>query len=246
MEVTLNKTLSHVPKAPCAVDSLKDLPFIPAAPLPPKNFAMYIVGSPGSGKSNLLLSLFMSKKPLFYRGLFDKIHLISASMATLPKSFLKQLPESQKHMEFDDELLFSILQTAQQGENVNTVILLDDVIKDLRRSKILAKTFLNRRHVCHCPQKEGQASLSIITTSQKYTLLPLEFRNACSHFVIFKTSNRVEKDRIRDELMHDLSPEQQDLLLDTAWAEPYSFLFIDLNAPLSKKYHIKFNSVKFN
>tara|TARA_Y100000114_G_C11738606_1_gene317672 strand:- start:744 stop:929 length:186 start_codon:yes stop_codon:yes gene_type:complete len=45
--------LSDVPRAPCHVDSLKDLAYIPTRPLPTKSFCMYIVGKPGSGKTNL-------------------------------------------------------------------------------------------------------------------------------------------------------------------------------------------------
>ena len=65
-----------------------------------------------------------------------------------------------------------------------------------------------------------------MVTSQKYTLLPLEQRTACSHAILFKSANKQEIDRIREEIMFDLQPDQQDALLKEAWKEPYSFLFI--------------------
>ena len=69
--------LSAVPKAACPVDSLGDLPFKPKAPLPAKSFCMYIVGSPGSGKTNLWQSLLLSKAPKYYREFFYFDHLVS-------------------------------------------------------------------------------------------------------------------------------------------------------------------------
>jgi len=53
--------ISKIPRMPCDIDNLEDLPFIPKNPLPIKSFAMYIVGSPGSGKTNLLIGLLTSK-----------------------------------------------------------------------------------------------------------------------------------------------------------------------------------------
>ena len=99
MKLIPNK-ISEVPRVPVDIDNLSDLPFIPTAPLPKKSFAMYIVGSPGSGKTNLLLSLMLShptkKKrniPRYYWKFFDHIHVISGSLQTLPKKFLDKLPD---------------------------------------------------------------------------------------------------------------------------------------------------------
>jgi hypothetical protein len=47
MKIIKNK-ISNIPKMPCEVDNLEDLPYIPTKPLPIKSFAMYVVGSPGS------------------------------------------------------------------------------------------------------------------------------------------------------------------------------------------------------
>ena len=237
--------LSKVPKAACPVDSLNDLPFKPKSPLPAKSFCMYIVGSPGSGKTNLWQSLLLSKDPKYYRQFFDFIHLVSGSLATLPPKVLKALPEQRKHNQFSDELLEQIVEELRSGENTNNLIVLDDVIKDLKRSKILSKVFLNRRHCTHDETKDGNGGLSIMVTSQKYTLLPLEQRTACSHAILFKSANKQEIDRIKEEIMFDLSPDQQDALLREAWREPYSFLTIAINAPREQKYHIKFDRVEF-
>tara|TARA_Y100001973_G_C5165442_1_gene315863 strand:- start:747 stop:1499 length:753 start_codon:yes stop_codon:yes gene_type:complete len=249
MHLETNK-LSNIPKMPCDVDNFSDLPFLPEPPLPVKSFAMYIVGSPGSGKTNLLMSLLTSNgkknKPLYYYKFFDHIELISASISTLPKKFLKQLPDEQQHNKFSDELIVDIINDMKNSENENNLIVIDDCIRDVTRSKNLSKIFLNRRHITHDPDKEGNGGLSTILTSQKYTICPLEFRNAQSDFMIFKSSNATEVNRIKEELMHDLNKDEQDELLDMAWSKPYGFLYIKINKNKDcGKYFINFDKVVF-
>jgi hypothetical protein len=115
--------LSAVPKAPC-----------PTKPLPTKSFCMYIVGKPGSGKTNLWLSMMLSKKPRYYRKFFDRTMLVSGSMDTLPKAALKgkfAVPESQQFREINDETVDAILTELRSGDkNTNNLLILDDVIKD--------------------------------------------------------------------------------------------------------------------
>jgi hypothetical protein len=251
MKVIKNE-LSDVPKIAMDIDNISDLPYIPIKPLPTKSFAIYIVGAPASGKSNLLLALLMShptkknpNKPLYYHKFFDRIELISGSLQTLPEKVLDKLPEEQQHNHFSDELLNNILLDMKQGENINNLIVLDDCIKDLNRSKTLCKMYLNRRHVTHDADKSGHGGLAILTTGQKYNMLNLEVRCNQSHYVLFKSSNRSEIDFIVNELMTDLSKEEQTELLKMAWKDKYSFLFIDVLKPKEDKYYIKFDKVIF-
>jgi len=254
----IKNNLSNIGKAPCDCESNDGLPYVPKKPLPSKNFAMLISGAPASGKTNLLLQLLMShptkknkEKPLYYYGLYDRIELISPSMATLPSAFLKKLPDQQKHMKFSNDLLEDIIESMYDGDNVNNLLVIDDSIRDISRSIPLSRVFLNRRHCTHNCEMVSEtmphtASLSIIVTSQKFSLLPLEFRNALSDIIVFKSSNKSEINRLKDEVMFDLSPDVQDQLLDEAWKEKYSFLYIKPNMPLNQKYYIKFDLVEFN
>ena len=244
--------LSNIPKAGIDIDSLKDLPYIPKDPLPKKSFAMMVVGSPGSGKTNLMISLLMSHptkkspdKPLYFFKYFDTIWLVSPSLATLPRKFVEKLPENQVTNEFSDDLIEDIVEELYEGENLNNLLLLDDCIRDISRSRVLSKIFLNRRHCCHNDSKEGIGGLSIIVTNQKFSLLPLEFRNALSDIIIFRSSNRSEINRIKDELLFDLDNETQDKLLRFCWSEPYSFLYVKVNNPLETKYYKKFDRIIF-
>ena len=210
MKVLKNKKLNYVPPVDMPIDSLNDLPFIPSAPLPAKSFALYIVGAPASGKTSLWNSLLLShptKKnktiPRFYYRFFDHIHLISPSLNTLPLEKLK-LNEERCHMKYNDDILEDILEEEKEAENLNNVIILDDCIRDLSKSKNLCRTILNRRHQTQNKEQEGQAGLSILITSQKYNGLPLYLRANMSHLIVFATKNKKELDALRDEVMVDL------------------------------------------
>ena len=251
----IKNDLSNIPPFKSKIDDKSDLPYIPQKPLNDmcKSFLLYVIGSPGSGKTSTIMSLLTShptkkqpnKQKYMYK-LFDNIHLISASLQTLPKSFTKLLPDEKKHNKYSDDLLIDIIDTLQQGENENNLIVMDDVIKDLNRSKILSKVCLNRRHITQDEEQEGNAGLAIMIISQKFTLLNLEYRNSVSHFIIFKISNFTEIKRIKEEICYDLEDNEFNQLTKLAWKDKYSFLFIDLNKTKNEKYFIRFDAVKFD
>lgn len=254
MKIIKNQ-LSEIPPFKSKIDDKSDLPFIPQKPLNDmcKSFLLYVIGSPGSGKTSTIMSLLTShptkkqpNKPKYFYKLFDNIHLISASLQTLPKSFTKLLPDEKKHNKYNDNLLSDIIDDLQEGENQNNLLVMDDIIKDLNRSKILSKVCLNRRHITQDEEQEGNAGLAIMIISQKFTLLNLEYRNAVSHFIIFKTSNATELKRIKEEICYDLEDYEFDNLTKLAWKDKYSFLFIDLNKPKNDKYFIRFDKVVFD
>jgi hypothetical protein len=250
MKVVKKSYLSDVPLIQSDVDK-DNFPYKPFDPLP-KRFSMYICGSPASGKTSLWTSMLLShptkkspKTPRYYYRFFDNINLISGSLQTLPiKKF--GLPESQLHNKYSDGLLNEIIEDIREDENYNSLIVLDDVIRDLTRSKILTSVILNRRHITQNPSEDCMASLSLMITSQKFNMLPLSLRCNMSHIIIFKTTNSAELRAIKDEVMADLNPAQQDEILNLAWSEPYSFLFIDVFASRNKRYYKKFDLIEID
>jgi GTPase SAR1 family protein len=252
MRILKNK-LSKIPAIKSNVDDTADLPYIPINPLPCKSFMLYIIGSPGSGKTSTMMSLLSShptkKKPdtnCYYWKFFDNIYLISGSLSTLPTNFTKLLPEDKQFNQFSDELVENIVENLYEGDNENSLLILDDVIKDLKRSKIMSKICLNRRHCTHNSEKENQSGLSIFIISQKYTLLPLEYRNATSDFIIFKTSNFTELKRIKEELCTDLTDDEFNSITKSAWKNKYSFLYIKINENKKNKYYSVFDKIIFD
>ncbi len=211
---------------------------------------MYVVGKPGSGKTNLWLSFFLSKKPKYYRKFFDRAYLVSSSMDTLPSKITDNkrtgLPKNQMFRELNDVIIEQIISQLRSGENGNNLLILDDVIKDIKSSNSLSKVFLNRRHITHDKEKEGSSGLSIMVISQVYNLLPLQFRKNMDHIILFKTENKQELKFIMDELLFDLSPEEAKRIMNKAWRKKFGFLLIKAGQPTENKYFDKFDPIKIN
>lgn len=251
MIVLKNKILTHVPPLTQKVDDLSDLPYKPSEPLTKKSPAIYIVGFSSSGKTTLWNQLLLShptkkKKdmPRFYYRFFDKIFLISPSKDTLPLDKLKLNP-SRVYSKYSDDILDDIIDTEKEGENTNNLIVIDDSIKQIKNNPKVHSLLLNRRHLTQNPDEEGHAGLGIIITSQKYNATDLILRTNMSDIFLFKTENSKELKAIKEELMMDLSPQQQDELLKKAWAKKYNFLLIKGYEPTENRYYINFDKVVF-
>ena len=249
MKILKNKILNKLPLIETVIDSNKDCPFIPTEPLPknPSQF-FYFVGAPGSGKSSTMVSMLMSKKPRYYRRFFDKLFLISPSHPTLPKKFINALNEERIYDKYSEDLVKDIITDLKEGENENSLLILDDSIRDINKSKssILNKCILNRRHCTFNQDEPNNASLSIWIMSQKFSLLDLSYRNSASVVFIWKSENNKEKKAIKEELMADLDNNTAEELLKEAWKKKYNFLMIKVNEPTTDRYYSGFDKVVFD
>ena len=248
MKILKNKILNKLPIIETIIDSNKDSPFIPTEPLPknPSQF-FYFVGSAGSGKSTAMVSMLMSRKPRYYRRFFDKLFLISPSNQTLPSKFIKALNEDRIFDKYSEELVRDIIDDLKDGQNENSLIILDDSIRDINKSKssILNKCILNRRHCTYNPDEEKNASLSVWIMSQKYNLLDLSYRNNASVVFLWKTENNKEKKAIKEELMSDLDDKVAEELLRMVWKKKYNFLMIKTCEPKKDRYYSGFDKIVF-
>ena len=142
------------------------------------------------------------------------------------------------------KVLEDILEEEMNAENLNNLIIIDDSVRDLTRSKVLCRTILNRRHCTQNNDEEGKAGLSIMITSQKYNMVPMALRLNMSNVIVFRSENQRELDTIKNELLGDLTKDQQNELLKTAWKEPYDFLFIDNFKPKKERYFRNFDKIE--
>tara|TARA_R110000772_G_scaffold29827_3_gene74335 strand:- start:907 stop:1716 length:810 start_codon:yes stop_codon:yes gene_type:complete len=252
MKILKNKILTHVPPLKQSVDDLSDLPYIPAKPLTVKSPAIYICGFSSSGKTTLwnqLLLAHPTKKkphiPKFYYRFFDRCYYISPSKDTAPLHKLK-LKEERVHLKFTNELIDSIIDNEKEGENLNNLIIIDDSIKQIKNNNKMHSLLLNRRHITQNPNEPGHAGLGIIVTSQKFNACDLILRNNFSDIFLFKTESAHEINCIKNELMQDLSKEQQSELLKKAWSKKYSFLLIKAYEGTPDRYYVGFDKVVFD
>lgn len=248
MKVIKNE-LSEIPLIESNVDSDKELAFIPKYPLP-KRGSLYLSGAPGSGKSSLWYALLLSKptkknktNKKYYNKYFDHIEVISNSLSTVPLDKFK-LPEEQTHGKYSDELLLNIIEKIKLGVNLNALVVLDDCIRDLTKSKVLCSLLQNRRHLTQNPAEKGCANLSIWITGQKFNLLPLVLRTSISHCAIWKSTNSQEQKAIKSELMSDLDNDTADQVLNLCWKRNYGFIFINVNAQRGDRYFSNFDKIE--
>ena len=250
MKVVNNELLDRIPLIAQNVDNTSNCAYKVAKPLEAMNGFSYIVGAAGSGKSSLFLAMLCSRPtkkhpdlPRFYYKYFDHIYLISSSLQSLPLNKLN-LNEDRVFNKYSDELMQSIVETeSADKENHNCLLILDDVIKDIKKSEFMSKCILNRRHLFTNPDGEGCAGCSVWIMSQRYNELPLTYRVNASSIYVFRTENKRELDAIKDELMSDLTKEQQTEVLRIAWSKKYSFLLILNNKPTADRYYQMFNKI---
>ena len=250
MKVLKNTKIDELPVIEQNADRL-NLPYKPPKPFPDGNFVFLIIGAPGSGKTSFWNSLLLARPtkknkriPRVYYRYFDKILLFSPSLGTLPNDKLQLNPE-RMFEKYTDEELIKFIESENDGENLNNLIIIDDSIKQIKNNKVVHGLICNRRHLTYNPNEEHQAGLSVIITSQKFNALDTIVRLNASDIILYPTNNQKEITSIRDELMADLTTSQQDELLKKAWDKPHSFLYIKNYMPTKDRYYVKFDKVVF-
>jgi hypothetical protein len=179
-------------------------------------FMMVINGSVRSGKSNLLVNLIYNNN--FYHNCFDNIVYISPTI---------HLDRTLQHLEDDDVLkvddpeqldtvLKSVVESQQSNKTEHTLVIIDDCLGFIKRKSYL--TYLSTRYRHH--------KISLIITSQDFRSIPNIIRTNASAYIIFKTNNAKEYDKLQYEfggLFQDFKKYYEE-----ATDKPYNFLFVNL------------------
>lgn len=157
--LSVRNELSAIPGGKkCHVDDDSGLPFKPDFPLPSGlSNCICIIGPPGSGKTHFMSKLvFSGGKNRYLCGLYDNIHLISASHRTLGEEcfyhktkYPHGVPEDNVHDTMNDTTMLEIEKELFDAPNANNLIIMDDVIKYVNRSKVMGRVFMNRRHLTY-------------------------------------------------------------------------------------------------
>lgn len=207
--------------------------------IPHRNGFVYaIVGSGGSGKSSMLLSMFKSTK--FYRKKFDNIYLFT------PRSSYLSVDKHpfENHNNVYHELTIKELENIYQelndlkensiNDNIaieNSIIIIDDfanALKDNDLTIFLNKMIVKARHLACC----------FIFTLQNYYLLPLTIRKQITNVSIFKSKNKKEWEAFSNEMLH-MNKEDNLKLYNYVYDQPYTHLDIDtLNNKLYKNFNL--------
>lgn len=165
--------------------------------LPSVRFFGMLVGSTGTGKTNLLVNMLASNE-FPYDKIFegDNIYIFSGSLNSDEKlqSLIeyKEIPESNLYDNYDNEqlhLLYNKLEEDYTEKKTNDIqinyplIILDDLSFAIGRGKDFDAL---KRY----SQNSRKLGISFLITTQHFSQIPLSVRNNISFAVLYKTSSK--------------------------------------------------------
>jgi len=187
---------------------------------------MCVVAPSGSGKTNFLVNLIH----LFSRGkgTFADITIITRNKDEPLYNFLSAKSDQIQIKEG----LHNLPQLDKMDKTVNHLVCIDDMVLAKDQSQI--ENYYIRARKLNC---------SVIYLSQSYYRIPKVIRNNCSYMVILKLSGQREVNMILSEFGLGVSKEQLIHLYNTATAEKFSPLLLDLEAEPFERFRKGFTQV---
>ncbi len=179
-------------------------------PLPCKSFCLALAGKPGSGKSNLLISLLTHQG---FRSVFHRVEYFSPSIHTLEDP----LPLAKDRFHTDVHDLPAVLKSLDPKQD--NLLIFDDCLWQLNGPilKEFNKLLQNRRHY----------GCSICIVMQVLNRCPLAMRKLFSHVILFRTSNQKELKSIHEDQLSFLSEDQFRMVIHYCWRDDHDFIFCD-------------------
>ena len=195
--------------------SIKSIPY----PLQQPNFLMIIVGPCRSGKGVYLMNVLLNKN-LGYRDYFDNIIYISPTIRSdkTAKILYKDddITKITDNLEHLNDILRVIVEDQKESEE-SLLVVIDDCLGLLGSNSSYFSTLCSKyRHY----------NMSLIITTQSFRSIPLICRSNASAYVLFKSHNKKEIEKLEEE-MGGMFPEFLKLY-DEATKEKFSFLYLDM------------------
>lgn len=190
-------------------------------------FLLLVNGGVRSGKSCLIANLAYRRE--YYRGVFDKIILISPTAHADPtfRAFNED-PKAEVHApdspaSLDASISHVIAEAAPGGEpdGQTRLVIVDDCAAFVRNGDQLCGLCTRYRHY----------GISLIVSAQYYLRLPPVIRTNATAIVVFKVANTRERGTIFDEqasTFGDALPQKYAEVFEAKGAPRYCFIVLDL------------------
>ena len=198
--------------------------------IPKHPFNLLICAKPKQGKSNLIVNLLYN--PAFdFKKRFDNIIYISPSVMgdkTLENNVVidDDIVKIHDDLEPLDPIIDAIMQDQHDNKEESILLVLDDLVGNIK-GKSISKLSAKYRHY----------NISMIVVSQNYKSFSVLTRNSASQFILFKTHNQKEIDKINEEIGSSFGKDFE-TYYDEATKEKHNFLVVDVeNQQLTKNFN---------
>lgn len=202
-----------------------------------RSSATAFVGTSGSGKTSLMVSLLMNKEPKIWKKQFNWIIVVMprASRASLKKNiFDEYLDESCLFDSLTEEnvdmIVAMIEQNAEQGQQ--TLLILDDVASALKNGHIA-------KQLQHLIYAYRHFRLVVTMLVQTLRTIPLSIRKNLTNLVVFHKPRISEWEAITHEFL-EMEKEEAKELYSLLFKNKYDWSLINLG---SGKVYAKFDEV---
>ena len=191
-----------------------------------KTYRILIIGSPGSGKINLFLTL-INKQPDI-----DKIYLYAKDPYEAKNHFLinkrksiglKHYNDPKAFIEYSNNMkdAYKNINEYNTDKELKILIVFDDMIADMinnkKLSSIVTELFIRGRKL----------KMSLVFITQSYFKIPKDVRLNTTHFFIMKIPNKRELQQIALNHSSDIDFKDFIKIYKKCTDEPYSFLVND-------------------
>lgn len=149
------------------------------------NFCLGVIGKPGCGKTSVIEEMLLNDELLAQK--FDFVFIFSPTIFPNLKCEL----DINWFDKYDKNKIFSIIDELNMLEitkDTNVLFVFDDFISSIRKNRNDAdflKFIFNRRHLL-----KNNACVSIIITSQRYMVFPINLRTVFTAILTFKLTDK--------------------------------------------------------